>query len=362
MLNEIGAQKMSHVRILKGSYRNTEIRNRVFQVAKDFKQGANGGFITVIGDTASGFPGKEIRVKVDGLRSVEPVSGNEVPNNIMNFTPSTTNENVVYEAPVDTNETDEEIMSRVGSRFEILNEMTLAAKEGAIRAMIVSGAPGVGKSYGVENTLETHSMFDKMTQVVKHEVVKGAMTPLGLYAKLFAFSQANNVLVFDDCDSILQDDLALNILKAALDSGSRRRICWNSDSSLLRREGIPDSFDFKGSVIFITNIKFDNVRSKKLKDHLDALMSRCHYLDLTIHTTREKLLRIRQIANSGGLFNQEKYGFSDEQAEEIVSFITDNASGMREISLRMALKIADLVKMSPTRWEEIARVTCMKAA
>ena len=351
---------MSYVRIVKGSYRNTEIRNRVFQVTKDYKEGAKGGYITVIGDAATGFPGKEIRVLVDNIRCVEPVSASEVPADAMSYVPaSQSDESVVYEAPVDTIETDEEVMARVGTRFEILNEMTLAAKEGSIRAMIVSGAPGVGKSYGVENTLEQHSMFDKLTKVVKHEIVKGAMTPIGLYAKLFAFSEANNVLVFDDCDSILLDDLALNILKAALDSGSRRRICWNSDSALLRREGIPDAFEFKGSVIFITNIKFDNVKSKKLRDHLDALMSRCHYLDLTIHTTREKLLRIKQIAASGELFG-EKYGFNDEEANEVVQFVVDNADRMREISLRQTLKIADLRKMSPHRWQEIARVTCMK--
>ncbi len=351
---------MSFVKIVKGSYRNTEIRNRVFQVLKDYKEGAKGGFITVVGDAASGFPGKEIRVKVDSIRMLEPVASADAPADAMAYVPAQTDDNVVYEAPQDTSETDEEVMSRVGARFEILNEMTLAAKEGQIRAMIVSGAPGVGKSYGVESTLETHSMFDKMTQVVKHEIVKGAMTPIGLYAKLFAFSQENNVLVFDDCDSILLDDLALNILKAALDSGSRRRICWNSDSALLRREGIPDSFEFKGSVIFITNIKFDNVKSKKLKDHLDALMSRCHYLDLTIHTTREKLLRIKQIAKTGELFSADKYGFSEREANEVVDFVTDNADRMREISLRQTLKIADLRKMSPHRWQEIARVTCMK--
>ena len=123
---------------------------------------------------------------------------------------------------------------------------------------------------------------------------------------------------------------------------------------------IPTSFDFKGSVIFITNIKFDNVRSKRLKDHLDALMSRCHYLDLTIHTTREKLLRIRQIAEAGGLFDPTKYDFNDAQKNEIVQFVTDNADKMREVSLRMALKLADLMKVSPLRWKQIAAVTCMK--
>ena len=45
-------------------------------------------------------------------------------------------------------ETDDEIYSRLGERFEILDQMTKAVKDGQIRAMIVSGPPGVGKSFG----------------------------------------------------------------------------------------------------------------------------------------------------------------------------------------------------------------------
>jgi hypothetical protein len=82
----------------------------------------------------------------------------------------------------------------------------------------------------------------------KYEVVKGAMSAIGLYCKLFNFADKDNVLVFDDCDSVLLDDLSLNILKAALDSKKSRRIHWNTDSFKLRNEGVPDSFEFKGSV------------------------------------------------------------------------------------------------------------------
>jgi hypothetical protein len=166
--------------------------------------------------------------------------------------------------------------------------------------------------------------------------------------------------VFDDCDSVFQDDLSLNILKAALDSGKRRRIFWNSDSSLLRREGIPDSFEFKGGVIFITNLNFANVRSKKLQDHLEALQSRCHYLDLTINNERDAMLRIRQVHRDadGGLFSE--YGFENDRCELILGFMWDNRTVLREVSLRMALKIADLVKISPENWRTLARATVCK--
>jgi len=255
-------------------------------------------------------------------------------------------------------ETDEEIVGRLKERFEILNDMTRAVKAGTVRAMIVSGPPGVGKSYGVEAILQKDDLFNTLAaRKPKFEVVKGAMSALGLYAKLYEFADKGNVVVFDDCDSILLEDLSLNILKGALDSSEKRFISWNTDSRLLRSEGIPDRFEFKGSAIFITNIKFDHVRSKKLRDHLDALESRCHYIDLQMDTDREKLLRIKQIVSEGML---QSYEFEEVQKDEIVQFITDNANKLRELSLRMVLKIADLRKSFPMNWRAMASTTCMR--
>ena len=257
-------------------------------------------------------------------------------------------------------ETDAEIIERLRGRFEILDDMTRAVKAGKIRSMIVTGPPGVGKSFGVEKVLEKHDVFANVAndqKLKKYEVVKGAMSALGLYAKLFAYSDPKNILVFDDCDSVLLDDLSLNILKAALDSGSKRMIHWNTDSRLLRQEGIPGSFEFKGGAIFITNIKFEHVRSKKLKDHLEALESRCHYLDLTIDTEREKLLRIKQIVGDGML---DKYDMTVEEQADLLEFINTNKGKLRELSLRMVLKLADLRVSFPQRWQEVAKVTCMR--
>jgi hypothetical protein len=258
-------------------------------------------------------------------------------------------------------ESDEEIMQRLADRFEILDDMTRAVKAGKVRSMIVTGPPGVGKSYGVERVLSKHDVFANVAndeKLKKYEVVKGAMSALGLYAKLFAYKDAKSILVFDDCDSVLLDDLSLNILKAALDSGNKRMIHWNTDSRLLANEGIPNSFEFKGGAIFITNIKFENVRSKKLKDHLEALESRCHYLDLTIDTEREKLLRIKQVVRDADMLA--KYDISDEAKQEVVDFIVANAKKMRELSLRMVLKVADIRASMPNKWQSVVAVTCMR--
>lgn len=340
---------MSVVLVKSGSYRGIPVINTQFTLVKGFQTGKKGNYITVRNGGVFPIAIDVVKIKVEDQHDFEFVSGS-APANVSQFVP----------APV-VQETDDEAMNRIATRFAILEEMAKATTNGGIRAMIVSGPPGVGKSFGVEQQLEKASMFDRLAgKTLKYEVVKGAMTALGLYATLFKHSDKNHVLVFDDCDSVLMDDLSLNILKAALDSGKKRRIYWNSDSSMLRREGIPDAFDFNGSCIFITNIKFENLRSKKLQDHLEALQSRCHFLDLTIDTERDKLLRIKQVHRDtdGGLFRD--YHFETDEGDQVMQFMWDNKAKLRELSMRMALKIADLVKISPANWRALAESTVMK--
>ena len=343
---------MSAIRINKGEYRNKPVHGTTFSLVSGFASGVKGNYVTVKNNGI--FPNcpDTIRIKVDNISDIEYVNGDTVPANTLAFTKP---------APVVAVETDEQAMDRIRERFDILTEMTKATVSGDIRAMIVSGPPGVGKSFGVEREIDKACLFDKLAgKRLKAEVVKGSATPIGLYQVLYKFSDENSVVVFDDCDSILLDDVALNLLKGALDSGKKRRISWLSESSALRREGIPDSFEFKGSVIFITNLKFDKMKSQKLRDHLDALQSRCHYLDLTLDTMRDKLLRIKQIASDGVLFAD--YDFEPATCDDIIDFMHTNKDRLREVSLRMALKIADLRQMSMTNWKRLAETTCMKSA
>ena len=339
---------MSAIRVINGVYRNKPIRNVTFNLVKGFQTGSKGGFVTVKSDGYFGPEFDIVRIRVDGIRDLEYVNGvDPVKENIVKF-----------EKPT---ETDEQAMDRIRERFDILHEMTKACVSGDIRAMIVSGPPGVGKSYGVEQEIDKACLFDKLaSKRLKAEVVKGSASPIGLYKTLYKYSDANCVLVFDDCDSILLDDVALNLLKGALDSGKKRKISWLSESRVLSHEGIPDSFEFKGSVIFITNLKFDTMRSQKLRDHLDALQSRCHYLDLTLDTMRDKVLRIKQIAKDGILFAD--YDFEECVHDDIINFMDENQNRLREMSLRMALKIADLRKMSVLNWKRLAETTVMKPA
>jgi len=331
---------MQNIKITEGYYKirgkDTSVAGLVFPLVEEFKVGNKGGYVTVDGRAIAGFPDRNIKISCGGPEDYELV-GADV-------------------SVSQREETDEEIIERLRERFDMLKEMTKAVKKGDVRAMIVSGPPGVGKSHGVEEVLDRYKMMETLGGTKKYEVVKGAMSPIGLYVKLFKYADKDNVLVFDDCDSIFDEPLALNILKAALDSKKTRTIHWNTDSFKLRNEGVPDSFKFEGSCIFITNLKFDNVKSKKLRDHLSALESRCHYMDLTIDTEHEKMLRIKQVIRDGML---DTYEFDEELNEEIIDFVDINKKRLRELSLRTVLKVADLAKAFPSNWEAMAENTVM---
>ena len=337
------------VKIKQGTYRSKVIEDLVFPIIKPLNIGKKGAFITVDGTDALGDQFAKIRVLInnpsDDVEYVTPGVFAEQPK-------VASVEDAVEE------ESEEDAIERIKERFDILDRMTHAVAEGTVRGMIVSGPPGVGKSFGVETVLED---YDMLTQVAgkpaRTEIVKGSMTPIGLYQTLYMNSDKGNVLVFDDCDSILFDEVCLNMLKAVLDSGKKRTISWKSESSALRREGIPDRFDFAGGVVFITNVNFENVRSKKIQDHLSALMSRCHYLDLTMNSVKDKFIRIKQIVRDGML---DDYNFGEEGKSEVINFMVDNAQKLREISLRMVLKIADLKQMDNDNWVRLAQTTCMK--
>jgi hypothetical protein len=333
---------MQNVKILRGTVKlngeRREVSGLSFPLVEDYQVGREGGYVTVDGRAQPDYPNRNIRVFLRGPEDV-------------------TTGGASIEART---ETDEEIIDRLRDRFQMLEDMTKATKKGDVRAMIVSGPPGVGKSHGVEKVLGKHELLADIagnSKLKKYEVVKGAMSPIGLYCKLYQYADKDNVIVFDDCDSVFDEPLALNILKAALDSKKTRTINWNTDSFKLRNEGVPDSFKFEGSCIFITNINFEDVKSKKIRSHLEALESRCHYIDLTIDTEREKMLRIKQIVKDGMLT---EYRFEPELESAIVDFVDINKKRLRELSLRTVLKVADLAKAFPDRWEAIAENTVMK--
>jgi hypothetical protein len=193
------------VRIINGTYKSAAVVNQTFRMFGDPFMTRKGPTITVFNDGSLGDIVKA-RIIVNSHNDYEilnvfaPAKRKSAPAEVMGF--NVPMASVVAAEPVST-ESDEEAMNRIATRFQILDEMSLACINGDVRAMIVSGPPGVGKSHGVETQLEKSALFDQIAgKKIRYEVVKGAMTALGLYAQLYKFSDAKNVLVFDDADGV----------------------------------------------------------------------------------------------------------------------------------------------------------------
>jgi hypothetical protein len=256
------------------------------------------------------------------------------------------------------NETEEEAIERIRSTFAELKTIVEMVAENEIRGLIISGPPGVGKSWDVTEALDVYCTHDKLKGVANVEVVSGMTTPLSMYMKLHEFKDPGQVLVFDDCDSVLYDEDSLNILKAALDSRETRVISWNTTSRKLEKEDVPHRFQYQGSIIFITNVKLDNVRKEsRLRLHLEAILSRCMYYEMTMGATSDILLRIKQVMQDGMLA---KYKLPEDGNEIIYKYIVDNKNDLHELSLRMITKIADLMSSKPDKWESLVESLCMK--
>jgi hypothetical protein len=350
------------ISIVKGYYRG-EVISGVFPLIKPYQDGAKGGFVTIknTAPKAGHPPVQRVTVEKEDFKLLD-AAGEELGEHVtvdVGDKSGKIEAGTNYEQVFVAAETEEEAMERISETFLMLDKITDACAKNIVRGLVVSGPPGIGKSFGVEKQLDSANMFRTLAgQDPKYEVISGGTSSIGLYQKLYYNRGKDQVVVFDDCDGVLFEEESLNLLKAALNSGDKRRICWNKESRVLATDDIPDQFDFEGSIIFLSNIDFEKsiAKQSRISAHLEAIMSRCHYLDLEIGSLRDKLLRIKQIVRDGML---KSYNFSPAEEVMILSFVMDNAEYLREVSLRMVKKIADFVAADPKGWLEMAEATCL---
>ncbi len=340
----------SYIRILEGCTRQgLDASNRVFMLLQQPKKDKDGTYIVVDGTPYPDMRSGRTRVYLtNGISSYEPSEKKDLQPPSM-------------QDPLE-DKTDDDIRAEIDETFEILRDMTSAVAAGIVKGLVVSGPAGVGKSHTVETTLkEELDIMAKMRGVKSmYECIHGAMSASVLYEKLWQYKDPCNVLVFDDCDGVLYDEDALNILKAALDSKHVRQIHWNTNSYVLDRKDIPNSFEYQGSIVFITNIDFTQVRSPRIQNHLEAIVSRCHYMSLGIKTIREKMIHIRNVVDKTDMLKG--HGFGRSETNEVMEYVVNNSDRLREISLRSVLKTADIRKAMPERWVSFANKTILKAS
>jgi hypothetical protein len=166
-------------------------------------------------------------------------------------------------------------------------------------------------------------------------MIKGFSTAKGLYRTLFENNKS--VIVFDDCDAVLKDPIALNILKSALDSYGKRIISWNAD---MRDDDLPRSFNFEGRVIFISNMEQDRIDQ--------AIRSRSMMIDLSM-TKDQKIDRMEFIAKSEEFLPE----YDAKSKADALSLIREIKDECKEISLRTLISVTK-VRASNKDWRDLA--------
>ena len=346
------------VTILEGTYRGNEVTelNGDFELLADWKDGVKGGFVTVKNNGSLDGAKAEAKVRINVQEDRFEQTG-ELAGSFHAPKGTEADAELVY------SETDDQTIARITKTFKFINKLTAAAQKNKIRALIISGPAGVGKSYGVETTLEQMNFTNRLAKESDaYDIITGGTSAIGLYIRLWENRKPGKVLVFDDCDAALWDQDQLNMLKAAMDTKAKRKLCWMKESNALRgaadggNEDIPNDFIFEGSVIFLTNLKFDNVRNRKIGAHLEAIMSRVHYLDLCLDSRREQLLRVKQVVGEGMLDSRD---LGKKLENEVVNYVYDNVDYLTELSLRTVLKVADLAAIDKDDWEDTADYTVL---
>jgi len=268
-------------------------------------------------------------------------------------TPNPTEHTIHHDPQIE--ETDEEIRLRIKGIYKAMDDMVRAVSANAVNSLVIAGGAGLGKSFGVNKTL--NEIYEGEYNFVFH---RGYIKATHLFRLLWENRHQGQVIVLDDVD--LWDDIqTLNLLKAALELKSIRRIGWGSEKEFEDQDGdtIPRYFDYAGSIIFLTNEKIHEMIDAKNKYsvHLSAIESRSLVMDMGINTKREYNIALKiKVYEEGMLKNQ---GFSDAEVHEIMSFFDDNFDKFREVSLRMIEKMSRLYRAVPD-WQNAVENFCFK--
>lgn len=260
------------------------------------------------------------------------------------------------EAEPEVIEPEEVVRQKLSERFGALSTISNQTVRGLNRACIISGPAGIGKSHAV--MLAAREFEERGGKV---GVIRGFARPTGLYRALYDHSAQNDLLVFDDCDSAFQDQICLNLLKSALELSDNRRICWMAETKMLSDDGdrLPRMFEYSGNIIFLTNIDMQRQvdSGAGLAAHFEALMSRSLYIDLGMRSKRDQIIRIKQVVEEGTLSS---HGIKAQDAKEIVDFIEENSDKLRELSLRLVVKLGNLRRNNPKDWRVLGKITCCR--
>ena len=234
----------------------------------------------------------------------------------------------------------------INTRFGFVEKLVTMVATGVQPSAVITGEGGLGKTFTVTKTLAAHGYKD-ISELAEFQVgsvintskcfmmIKGFSTAKGLYRTLF--ENQKSVIVFDDCDAVLKDPVALNLLKGALDSYGKRIISWNAD---MKDDDLPRSFAFEGRVIFISNMDQDRIDQ--------AIRSRSMMIDLSM-SHDQKIDRMEFIAKSDEFLPE----YDATIKADALKLIRTVGKEAKEISLRTLIAVAK-IRASNKEWKDLA--------
>jgi Cdc6-like AAA superfamily ATPase len=216
----------------------------------------------------------------------------------------------------------------INQRFSFLEDLTSMVVTGITPSLVVTGPGGNGKTSTVSKVIDT--TLDSSAYIT----FKGYSTSRGLYNTLY--DNNGKLIIFDDCDSVLEDKVSLNILKSALDSYDKRTISWMAKMN--KNDVYPSQFDFTGRIIFISNKEGKNIDG--------AIRSRSLMVDLTMSPS-EKIERLSYIL--GDILPD----YSMDIKLESLGFL-DSIKDSYDINIRTFIMVSKMRRSFPDTWMNLA--------
>lgn len=268
-----------------------------------------------------------------------------------------------------------------------LSQLVTMACKGTLRSLLIYGGPGTGKTYTIMQTIKEEGMVPGKDYVK----ISGKASPVSIYQTMFMFREGGMIL-FDDCDSMWGNEDATNILKAALDTSPVREISWNGKNTLnvskmsdekrqslykqidrqlaadagdedaellagdedveddagvkVKKGGpirFPSMFEFKGRVVFISNLKKEEFDS--------AIMSRSAKINMDL-TPEEVLKRMRSVLPSLGGDD-----VAIDKKEELLDHLVEmhGEGALTQVTMREFVKGMLVLRSGAPNWRDLCQ-------
>lgn len=275
-------------------------------------------------------------------------------------------------------ESEEEARERIMMRYTTMERLAPKVLAGKLNSLIVSGPPGLSKSWTIKAAVDASGRMrhdgmldvggggpcsvDGVPSCGWYDWISGGCSEVGLYRALWNMRKGG-VLIFDDCDGVYRDEDSVNLLKIATDTTKERLVSWRKNATWLDDYGIDRTFDFKGSIMFLTNIDFEKTiqGDGKMTEHYKAFIDRAAYLCLTVRTARDFMIVLEEKAGGRhGFLHDAPYNFDDKRIKQLFDFVRDHQRNFYNLSLRLVGQLAHQMIEDPEHWQTDARATKMK--